>query len=58
MGKTHLAMALGTEAIVAGYSVYFVTVQDLVAQFQRARDENKLKERMTLLIKPKLLILD
>jgi len=43
---------------VAGYSVYFVTVQDLVQQFQRARDENKLKERMTLLVKPKLLILD
>jgi len=58
VGKSHLAIALGTEAIVAGYSVYFVTVQDLVAQFQRARDENKLKERMTLLIKPKLLILD
>lgn len=29
-----------------------------MAQFQRARDENKLKERMTLLIKPKLLIFD
>jgi DNA replication protein DnaC len=58
VGKTHLAIALGTEAIVAGYSVYFVTVQELVAQFQRARDANKLKERMTLLIKPKLLILD
>jgi DNA replication protein DnaC len=58
VGKTHLAIALGTEAIVAGYSVYFVTVQDLVSQFKRARDENKLKERMTLLIKPKLLILD
>ena len=33
-------------------------MQDLVSQFQRARDENKLKERMTLLAKPKLLILD
>lgn len=58
VGKTHLAIALGTEAIVAGYSVYFVTMQELVAQFARARDENKLKERMTLLVKPKLLILD
>src|SRR5215472_819547 len=58
VGKSHLAIALGTEAIVAGYSVYFVTVQDLVAQFQRARDENKLRDRMLLLIKPKLLILD
>ena len=58
LSKTHLAIALGTEAIVSGSSVYFVTIQDLVAQFQRARDENKLKERMSLLVKPKLLILD
>jgi DNA replication protein DnaC len=58
VGKTHLAIALGTEAIVAAYTVYFVTIQDLVAQFQRALAENKLKERMTLLVKPKLLILD
>ncbi len=58
VGKTHLAIALGTEAIVTGSSVYFVTIQDLVSQFQRARDENKLKERMSLLVKPKLLILD
>jgi len=58
VGKTHLAIALGTEAIVAGYSVYFVTMQDLVAQLTRARAENKLKERMALLVKPKLLILD
>ena len=58
VGKTHLAISLGTEAIVAGSSVYFVTVQDLVTQFSRARDENKLKERMSLLAKPKLLILD
>ncbi len=48
VGKTHLGIALGTEAIVAGYSFYFVTVQDLVQQFQRARDENKLKERLKL----------
>jgi len=29
--------------LAAGNTVYFVTIQDLVAQFQRARDENKLK---------------
>ena len=28
VGKTHLGIALGTEAIVAGSSVYFVTVQE------------------------------
>jgi len=58
VGKTHLAIALGIEAIVANYTVCFVTVQDLMAQLRRARDENKLKERMALLVKPKLLILD
>ena len=30
VGKTHLDIALGTEAIVAGSSFYFVSVQDLV----------------------------
>jgi DNA replication protein DnaC len=53
VGKTHLAIALGTEAIVTGSSVYFVTIQDLVSQFQRARDEAagsqmKLPRRMFL----------
>ena len=30
VGKTHLAIALDTEAIVAGQSVYFVTMQEMV----------------------------
>jgi DNA replication protein DnaC len=58
VGKTHLAIALGVEAIVAGFSVYFVTMQDLVTQLVRAREENRLKEKMAQLTKPKLLILD
>ena len=58
VGKTHLAIALGVEAIVAGFSVYFVTLQDLLAQLVRAREENRLKEKMASLTKPKLLILD
>ena len=58
VGKTHLAIALGVEAILQGFSVYFITMQDLVGQLTRARDENKLKEKMALLTKPKLLILD
>jgi DNA replication protein DnaC len=58
VGKTHLAIALGVEAILAGFSVYFITMQDLVTQLTRARDENRLQEKMALLTKPKLLILD
>jgi DNA replication protein DnaC len=58
VGKTHLAIALGVEAILHGFSVYFITMQDLVGQLVRSREENKLKEKMALLAKPKLLILD
>jgi DNA replication protein DnaC len=58
VGKTHLAIALGVEAILQGFSVYFITMQDLVGQLTRAREENKLKEKLGLLSKPKLLILD
>jgi DNA replication protein DnaC len=56
--KTELALALGTEGIVPACSIYLATSQELVAQRQRARDDNKLSERVTLLLKPKLLILD
>jgi DNA replication protein DnaC len=58
VGKTHLAIALGVEAILHGFGVYFITMQDLVGQLTRAREENKLKEKLALLSKPKLLILD
>jgi DNA replication protein DnaC len=58
VGKTRLAIALGTEPSWPATPFHFVTVQELVAQFQRARDANKLTERLTLLIKPKHLILD
>ena len=58
VGKTHLAIALGIETILQEFSVYFITMQDLVAQLTRAREENKLKEKMALLAKPRLLILD
>jgi len=34
VGKTHLAIALGREAILAGYSVQFVTATALVATFK------------------------
>ncbi len=58
VGKTHLAVALGMEAIRASFSVYFITMQDLLGRLTRARDENNLKQRVALLTKPKLLILD
>ena len=37
VGKTHLAVALGREAIVAGYSVLFTPATTLVAQLAKAQ---------------------
>jgi len=59
VGKTHLAIALGTEAILKDQSAYFITMPEMVAQLTQARNENRLKEKMATYIKKvKLLIID
>jgi len=58
VGKTHLAVALGREAIRAGYTVLFVAAPALVAQLAKAHGEGRLEERLLHFSKPKLLIVD
>ena len=58
VGKTHLAVALGREAIVAGHTVLFTPATTLVAQLAKAHSEGRLDERLTYYGKPKLLIVD
>jgi len=58
VGKTHLAIALGLEAIHAGYGVYFITAQELMKSLAKAQAKGQLETRMRSLIKPQLLILD
>ena len=58
VGKTHLAVALGREAILAGYSVLFVAAPTLVAQLAKGHGEGRLEERLSHFAKPKLLIID
>ncbi len=58
VGKTHLAVALGREAIERGYSVLFVPATSLVAQLSKAHNEGRLDERIAYFVKPKLLIID
>jgi len=58
VGKTHLAIALGREAIRQGYSVLFVTAPALVASLVRAHADGRLEERLGFYAKPKLLIVD
>lgn len=58
VGKTHLAIALGREAIREGYSVLFVAAPALVAALAKAHTEGRLEERLGFFAKPKLLIID
>jgi len=58
VGKTHLAVAIGREVILAGYTVLFVTAPVLVAALAKAHAEGRLEERLAHYAKPKLLIVD
>jgi len=58
VGKSHLAQALGLEAIRAGLSVYYRSIFDLVRDLRAevgAAEENRLLARY---LKPELLIID
>ena len=57
-GKSHLATALGVEAVKAGRSVYFCTLADLLGQLARAEREGRLQERIRFFARAALLIID
>lgn len=58
VGKTHLAVALGREAIQRGYSVLFVQATHLVAGLSKAHMDGTLEDKLRQFNKPKLLIID
>jgi DNA replication protein DnaC len=58
VGKTHLAVALGRQAILTGYTVLFIAAPSLVAQLAKAHAEGRIEERLSFFAKPKLLIVD
>jgi DNA replication protein DnaC len=47
VGNTHLAVAIGRDAITAGYTVLFVAAPTLVAQLAKAHAEGRLGEKLT-----------
>ena len=57
-GKSHLAIALGVEAVKAGKSVYFATLAEIIATLSKAEREGKLVQRIGYLIRSALLIID
>lgn len=58
VGKTHLAVALGREAITRGNSTLFVPATAPVTQLSRAHSDGRLEEKLMYFTKPKLLVVD
>jgi DNA replication protein DnaC len=57
-GKTHMAIALGIEAIKHKYSVVFKTADQIVTEMTEAKSSKKLSDYLKALLKADLLILD
>lgn len=57
-GKSHLAIALGVEAVRAGKSVYFSSLAEIVASMAKAEREGNLAQRVRFLARNSLLIVD
>lgn len=57
VGKTHLAIALGVEAIQKGYVAYFTTVDEIARKLKTSKEEY-FPKRLRSYSKPQLLIID
>lgn len=58
VGKSHLVIALGIEAVKAGISVYFTNTGNLIERLKIANREGILEKRLKGLMKFKVLIID
>ena len=59
VGKSHLAMALGYRAVMAGIKTRFITAADLMIQLAAAKAQGRLKGYFNrAILGPKLLIVD
>jgi DNA replication protein DnaC len=58
VGKTHLEVALGREAVARGYTVQFTTAMELLGSLVKGQQQGTLEVRLAQYSKPKLLIID
>lgn len=58
VGKTHLANALGLEALKQGYNVLFLHINDLIDKLNTAKADGSYRQLMNILCATDLLILD
>ena len=57
-GKTHLAQALGHQAVKAKFTVLYRSIFDLVRDFMREEDSGGVERTLARYLKPDLLIVD
>lgn len=58
VGKSHLSVGLGMEALARGYQVRYTTLDDLVRSLRQADALGKLDSKLKQLQRPHLLLLD
>ena len=58
VGKTHLAVGLGMQALRNGMTSYYITTAQLIADLKKAEQQGKLERRWKVYLKPDLLIVD
>jgi DNA replication protein DnaC len=57
-GKTHLAIAIGAKAVIQGYSVIFITLNDMLEDLYMSRADNSFAQRLKKYTQCDLLIID
>ena len=58
IGKSHIAIALGIEAVKAGFSAYFANASNLIERLNKANKEGILEKKIREFTKYNLLIID
>lgn len=58
VGKTHLASAIGLEAVKNRYSTYFIKCSDLLEKLRKAQAENRLDAGLRYFNRARVLIID
>jgi DNA replication protein DnaC len=58
VGKTHILLGLGHKACMSGYTAYYLSCRDAVETLLRAKEQKRLKKKLTWLRRPHVLLLD
>lgn len=58
VGKTHISIAIGHNAVEQGYTALFVTLSNMMEDLYMSRADNSFRQRLKRYIQPELLIID